>query len=132
MCDWGTMCRGEGCGAGLPTTGCDLTVHCSNCTIGLMPVASLPTQDADGRWQPPAGAILGHIVEGAGWVIDDAGNSDLQPDDLVLTIDGQPANLAYFFLHWFEMQQAKKPTEWLAVVYRPGERFLISLVLKQP
>jgi hypothetical protein len=133
MCDeWGTQCRGEGCYPGPVFLACEPLLHCVNCTVGLMATNETPMQDEAGKWQMPTGAIYGYLVKGAGWVITDGGHSELKPDDLVLTIDGEPANANFFAMHSFEMFQEKKPTEWTARVYRPGERFLLTVVLKPP
>jgi hypothetical protein len=130
MCDFGSQCAGGHCGPGPALVGCDLTSRCSNCAVGLMSVHDLPTQDAAGKWQMPAGAIQGYVIPSLGWVITDGGKSELQAGDVVMAIDGEPANVNYFHRHWFEMQQEKKPTQWDAVVYRPGERFLLTVALK--
>lgn len=102
MCDeWGTQCSGDGCKPGPVILACEPLVHCVNCTIGDFAGVGLPTQDAAGKWQIPAGVTRGLLVHNESgqfgcWLIEDPGATELQPFDRVLAINGVAPEVACF------------------------------------
>ena len=124
------------CVIAFPTIGCETIGDCcQNYFIGLMATSGKPTKDANNEWQPPTGAMRGHVIPGLGWQLDDCGYAgEMLPGDLVLTAAAKgekplPVNEAWFAHHWLECQQKDAPMEYDVTFWRPGELEIRTLTL---
>lgn len=117
------------CVPAYPLVGCEYVGNCCrNYFITLMATAGMMEKNAVGEWQMPAGAMVGYMLDGLGYVLTDAGKSPLQAGDVILTAAAKgekqtTMNEAWFANHWLELQQANAPTEYDVTYWRPGERY---------
>lgn len=133
----GTRCNGAStCVTGNPITACIPGPHgCTNCLYALLAGSGeMVFDEATRQWIAPKDALHGNLVSGLGLVVVDPGATELQPDDIILTIasdDGrfEPVNISWASLHWEELQlpKDKQPKEYKITFYRPGKKVLYLL-----
>lgn len=124
VCIYNNRCRQTGCTTSIPTLGCESTgIGCFGCAIG----------DFAGRGFEGAHLTHGRFIKWTngvlGWLIEEPGETKLEIGDLVLSIDGFPANEAWFALHYCESSLPTKQTEYVIDYWRASSNQVETLII---